>query len=1488
VADENRRIRVEIDLDDKGALQKLTALDATQRSFTGQVKTSSQVIDELSRLLGRYSTAAAASVEQTGEVRARLEVAKNEATAFNAALRQVADMYASASRQGKDQLEPQLKSLAMETQAAEAKVRTLTNELKVLEGRSGLTGYQMTALGRSMQGVGLTLSASVTAPIVGFGTASAMAAIKFETAFAGVRKTVSGTPQELDAINTQFREMAKVTPTSAVELSKIGETAGQLGIKTSAIKDFTKTIVDITTATHLTAEEASTSFAKLANVMHVPQTEFENLGSAVYSLGNFGASTEKEMIEMSQRIAAAGATAGMTAAQVLGISNALASVGIEAEAGGTAISRVITKMASDVASGGGHLAQFAKVAGMSAKQFQDAFHHDAGVAFSTFMQGLANMKGEGEKLFKTIDELGFKEVRLRNAMLSAANAGTLMADSIKLGSDSYKDHSAFLKAVTDRYQTTENQMKVFQNRLTDIEITLGQALVPALISLMDVMKPLVDLAADGAEIFKELPTPLRDIGITAVAAVAGLGPGLLLTGTLVKAWGNLEMALGTTSATVGVLRTAIGSLGTVMAGLFIGAIVGTAIDQLRQMAEAGSKTRIALDLLPPAITAVTMAIAGFGGPVTIAATALVALTTAVTEWLETSAKAKVRAQEQGAAADELALASKRAGHAITDLTEARKINTQFVEDARRKADEHAKAVQGQTKATKDNQKALEDADLRYQLTHNSLEKLDAGLQKLILDGFAHGHTVAEVTKLLKDHNRITEEQLGAVSQLHDKYKEHESLLKKVAAAKEDEKFATIPLTQAQIDQVHQLRAHNLTIAEASRLVGVHAIQVQNLERFEKELSKTLEHVHMGLSDNVVSVLAKQHGNEIASMKNVADAMADNLNRQKALQAEYDAAVDALGETSFDKKRAQLLHWQDLQEGELDYSVDNWREAYDAIQRVVDAKMNLITQDEQAAVRKMADDARKQLPASFSEAFGKIADQIPQILSQGLTGGGGLASGFQAIGLQASHAFASSFAGNATKDLGNGSIISASGLTGGLEKGLMNVGLGSKLASSLAGGLMSAGIGTAITLGMQGLMKLFGPSEESKLVNKPRQMFIDAAGGLDSLNQKVMQATGSLKLVQDLLGSKTEANYKKSVDAINQALEVFAQKQKAAYTALNDVGTKLNQIHHITPEVQAALEKAYNAKSIDEYNAALAQVAGIMDDQAAKQQQLDSALQKYGLTWKDTGEAARAAKLGELAKGLYDDFNTLQGAGIDINVQMKAMGGNIRDFIKDAKKTGTEVPEFMRKVIQSAIDAGEVFDDNGQKVTDLTQLGLTFGTTFEDQMKGVTDAITRLADVLEKGLKGAFTSATGAADSLRNAVQNIPDHKEIRITYTRDGDGGDVAHHGGYVHGRGAIYHDGGYVQRYHSGGLANDEVPAILQTGEGVLNRRAMRRLGEAGLRTLNSGQGAHTATRGLAISIGDVHVGSGYKNEDEFGADLSRAVISKLRRRGVRFSARH
>ncbi|WP_374711539.1 phage tail tape measure protein [Symbiobacterium terraclitae] len=417
---------------------------------------------------------------------------------------------------------------------------------------------------RTLTDVGGKLTTGLTIPLAAAGGGALKASIDFESAFAGVRKTVDATDEELAQMRKGILDMAGELPASATELSAIAEAAGQLGIETGAILGFTKTIVDLGVSTNLAGEEAATMLAQFANITQMPQDQFDRLGATLVALGNAGASTERDIMEMGLRIAGAGAQVGMTEAQILAMANALASVGIEAEAGGSAISRVMINIANEVASGGERLKGFAQVAGMSVEEFSTAWREDAASALASFIEGLKRVGDEGGNVFAVLDELGLSEIRVRDALLRAANAGDLFRSSLELGSQAWAENTALTNEAAQRYATTESRLAVLRNQLVNVGITLGDALAPALSAAITAAQPFIDTLRRMAEWFANLDPGMQQVIITIGLVAAAIGPLLLIIG---KAISTVSGLVGAFKMLPGAFTAITGPVGIVVAAI---------------------------------------------------------------------------------------------------------------------------------------------------------------------------------------------------------------------------------------------------------------------------------------------------------------------------------------------------------------------------------------------------------------------------------------------------------------------------------------------------------------------------------------------------------------------------------------------------------------------------------------------------------------------------------------------------------------------------------------------------------------------------------------------------------------------------------------------------------------------------------------------------------------------------------------------------------
>lgn len=359
------------------------------------------------------------------------------------------------------------------------------------------------SMGKALLGVGAVAAkgalVGVTALGAGIGAVSTggiRAAISFESAWTGVVKTTDGLVDSTGELTTAgaelqqgFRDLSKEAPIAIEELLAIGELGGQLGIQRDNLLDFTGTVAQLGVTTNLTTEDAAVGFAQLANIMGTSQQDFDRMGSSTVALGNNFATTEADVLAFAQRIAGAGEIAGLTEADVLGIGAAMSSVGVQAEAGGTATQKVLLGINEAVITSSDKLGVFAQTAGMSAQEFATLWENDASAAFTSFVEGLNT---QGDNAIFTLEELDLTDQRLVRSFLSLANAGDLLGNTINTSNSAWKENTALATEAELRFGTTESKINVLKNTFNDTAVSLGTTLMPAFNILIDSLTSLAN------------------------------------------------------------------------------------------------------------------------------------------------------------------------------------------------------------------------------------------------------------------------------------------------------------------------------------------------------------------------------------------------------------------------------------------------------------------------------------------------------------------------------------------------------------------------------------------------------------------------------------------------------------------------------------------------------------------------------------------------------------------------------------------------------------------------------------------------------------------------------------------------------------------------------------------------------------------------------------------------------------------------------------
>lgn len=458
---------------------------------------------------------------------------------------------------------------------------------------------RMGKIGDGMENVGKKLSKNVSVPILTAGVTAAKSAVDFEDAFAGVRKTVDATDEEFSQMSKTTLDMSTKLATSAEEIAKVEEVAGQLGIAKGDIVDFSEVMIKLGMSTALSAEEAATALSKIANITNMPSEKYEALGNVIVDLGNNFSTTEADIVDMTMRLAATGQVVGYTQPQMLAIATALSSVGIEAEAGGSAFSKLSKKLNLAVAKGGKDLEEWAKVAGVSSAEFKKAYEKDALGALNMFIKGLKDTQRLGKSSVEVLADMGLTEVRLSNAVLALASSEDILGSALEVANEQWEGGSALQDEVAKRLETTKSKLKNAKGELVKTAVILGDNFLPM---IQDVAEKVGEVAERFGELSPEQQKAIIKFGLVAATA----GPTITVLGKVSNG----------ISAVTGTGAKAIKLFSSIKSGTYTG--------PLKELVKGLSKTGAEMGSAATASTGLASVI-GAGGPLLIAFAAAAAV-----------------------------------------------------------------------------------------------------------------------------------------------------------------------------------------------------------------------------------------------------------------------------------------------------------------------------------------------------------------------------------------------------------------------------------------------------------------------------------------------------------------------------------------------------------------------------------------------------------------------------------------------------------------------------------------------------------------------------------------------------------------------------------------------------------------------------------------------------------------------------------------------
>lgn len=524
-------------------------------------KTCAKRVQELEDALADAERRAEELSEASGGMGDEYEDAKRQVDEYKAALddaKQAQDEAADALTNAN--LAKEYKELNNQLDDTQAALEDVKEEAqKTSEKVSGVkeTGttsfssimYAIEDAGQALEQFGSTLGSAFESAVESAGEVS--------EAFTNMKKTTEGTEEEFDELLESAKEMSTTSAVSADTILEIEELGGALGIAADDLDDFAETISNLSISTDLEADEAAEEVGSLINILDdLDTSNLEEFSDALVRLGNNGASTEEDIVDIAQRIAAVGSQAGMSTPEILAWASTIASTGSEAESAGTAISNTMSDIETAVAGGGEELELFAEIAGMSADEFATAWEEDPSTAMQNFIEGLASMEDSGESSITALEELGITSVRQVTNIENLASSIGLLDDNLTMSEDAWNGVSDEWGDAGDAANEAEQASEGLSGTLTILENSVqvlgeevGEALEPLLEDLVVIIQDVTEAVANSDGEFVQFLaqfTVFSTVGGGAIEIASSLANGVDKLSTIFKSTKKSTKTLTTT------------------------------------------------------------------------------------------------------------------------------------------------------------------------------------------------------------------------------------------------------------------------------------------------------------------------------------------------------------------------------------------------------------------------------------------------------------------------------------------------------------------------------------------------------------------------------------------------------------------------------------------------------------------------------------------------------------------------------------------------------------------------------------------------------------------------------------------------------------------------------------------------------------------------------------------------------------------------------
>lgn len=491
--------------------QMASALNTLARAYA-QMTALSQSSQQAEERANRERERAAATAQRLAAQEQRLQVSR-ERTA------------ASARNAATNELRAQTQLLRVQQQIANAR----RDEAAALARQTAAQARAARGLGdmneslfslRSALGDVTQLYQGTVNVLQQIGTAAIGAAISHEAAFAQIERVTQLTGGELENMRHQFEALAAELPTSFEETARVAQLASQTGVANEQLLAFTNTVVQFSVTTGVASEQAALLFARIMTMRNIPAGDVENFASTILDLGITSAATEDEILRLSESIATVTDIFGLSIPATLGLASAFANLRIRPELARGALTRVFAQLNTAVREGGAAMDTLQSVLGGTQEELTNLLSTDPDSFFLRFIEGMSTTVTQGGLLRQVLADLGVNAVRDIDVISRLANNYDLLAEQVSRARVEYLIGNTLQEQSNTIFRTAQVEIANLSESFTNLASSTQGYVLVALTQIVRVLQELLQFANSLGIVVPILGAVATALGLAVAAFVA--------------------------------------------------------------------------------------------------------------------------------------------------------------------------------------------------------------------------------------------------------------------------------------------------------------------------------------------------------------------------------------------------------------------------------------------------------------------------------------------------------------------------------------------------------------------------------------------------------------------------------------------------------------------------------------------------------------------------------------------------------------------------------------------------------------------------------------------------------------------------------------------------------------------------------------------------------------------------------------------------------